>query len=235
MPEPTREEAKDEELKWFRAHYAALSICGHHETDQEETDNGTCVYCQLAEKDMQIHEAAVRIIDADSALKTAQEQIERLDTDLTRSLAAQRDYENANTKLEESLAESSEVCVCGCPPADHESYGEDGESCGKDHECIRTCIAIRDMLAKKDRQIEIAQSDANDWKQGMAGQEDRALDLEGKLQQAEAALKHYADPLSWAGNAKGYDEWVCGAHGQAIARDYFRMAAAIAKAQKEKA
>lgn len=84
---------KDTELKWFRVHYSALSICGHHETDQEEAEDGTCVYCQLAEKDRQI--AAYKLFEArviedageawtddrkkisalESALKTAQEAL----------------------------------------------------------------------------------------------------------------------------------------------------------------
>ena len=38
------------------------------------------------------------------------------------------------------------VCICGCPPSEHTSYGEDGECCEHDdHECIRVCVAARDI------------------------------------------------------------------------------------------
>lgn len=41
------------------------------------------------------------------------------------------------------LEECNAVCLCGCPAGEHESYGEDGESCGHDdHECIRVAPAV---------------------------------------------------------------------------------------------
>jgi hypothetical protein len=46
-------------------------------------------------------------------------------------------------ELESLLRECNAVCLCGCPDADHESYDEDGESCGNDeHECIRVAPAV---------------------------------------------------------------------------------------------
>ena len=41
-------------------------------------------------------------------------------------------------RLTALLHECNAVCLCGCPESEHESYGEDGESCGHDdHECLR--------------------------------------------------------------------------------------------------
>lgn len=41
------------------------------------------------------------------------------------------------------LRESNAVCLCGCPESEHESYGEDGESCADEgHECIRVAPAV---------------------------------------------------------------------------------------------
>jgi hypothetical protein len=64
--------------------------------------------------------------------------------------------------LEARVAEDNEVCLCGC--ADHEQYGEDGESCGSEgHECLRVCPAVaalfaemRDRLTAKARGLEAA-------------------------------------------------------------------------------
>lgn len=56
-------------------------------------------------------------------------------------------------ELKAQLVESNEVCVCGCPPDQHENYGEDGEGCEDDsHECVRTCIAVRDMMQAERKQ-----------------------------------------------------------------------------------
>lgn len=46
-------------------------------------------------------------------------------------------------RLTALLRECNAVCLCGCPDSEHESYGEDGESCGHDdHECIRVAPAV---------------------------------------------------------------------------------------------
>ena len=46
-------------------------------------------------------------------------------------------------ELESLLRECNAVCLCGCPDSEHESYGEDGESCGdEEHECIRVPSAV---------------------------------------------------------------------------------------------
>jgi hypothetical protein len=62
--------------------------------------------------------------------------------------------EKVNASLRERLAEDNEVCVCGCPTDEHESYGEDGEGCGNDdHECVRTCIAVRGIVRSLREQL----------------------------------------------------------------------------------
>ena len=46
-------------------------------------------------------------------------------------------------EFESLLRECNAVCLCGCPDAEHESYGEDGESCGdEEHECVRVAPAV---------------------------------------------------------------------------------------------
>lgn len=59
-------------------------------------------------------------------------------------LVHERDFYKQNSAaLESLLRECNAVCLCGCPDAEHESYGADGESCGNDeHECIRVAPAV---------------------------------------------------------------------------------------------
>lgn len=46
-------------------------------------------------------------------------------------------------RLTALLRECNAVCLCGCPASEHESYGEDGESCADEgHECIRVAPAV---------------------------------------------------------------------------------------------
>lgn len=50
-------------------------------------------------------------------------------------------------ELESLLRECNAVCLCGCPASEHESYGEDGESCADEgHECIRVAPAVLDYV-----------------------------------------------------------------------------------------
>lgn len=65
--------------------------------------------------------------------------------DLAWATWAQKLLDDANRvpELESLLRECNAVCLCGCPDSEHESYGEDGESCGHDdHECIRVAPAV---------------------------------------------------------------------------------------------
>ena len=53
-----------------------------------------------------------------------------------------------NQRLRELLVKSNAVCACGCPADEHESYGEEGESCAnKDHDCVRTSGSVLSMLS----------------------------------------------------------------------------------------
>ena len=47
------------------------------------------------------------------------------------------------SELESLFRECNAVCLCGCPDSEHESYDEDGESCGdEEHVCIRVAPAV---------------------------------------------------------------------------------------------
>ena len=46
-------------------------------------------------------------------------------------------------QLLEVCHESNAVCICGCPVAEHENYGDEGEACEHpEHECLRTSKAV---------------------------------------------------------------------------------------------
>lgn len=60
-------------------------------------------------------------------------------------------------RLTDLLRECNAVCLCGCPESEHESYGEDGESCGHDdHECLRVAPAVLEIVQR----YRVALSDA---------------------------------------------------------------------------
>lgn len=76
-------------------------------------------------------------------------------------LAGLRGYERAATaepaqpagaevaRLTALLRECNAVCLCGCPESEHESYGEDGESCADEgHECIRVAPAVLEIVQR---------------------------------------------------------------------------------------
>lgn len=50
-------------------------------------------------------------------------------------------------RLRGLLAECNAVCLCGCPAEAHESYGEDGEACGKGHDCMRVPRSVATSTA----------------------------------------------------------------------------------------
>lgn len=44
-------------------------------------------------------------------------------------------------------SEDSAACICGCPLDEHETYGEDGESCGNEtHECFRVSASVAETV-----------------------------------------------------------------------------------------
>jgi hypothetical protein len=71
--------------------------------------------------------------------------------DLSRNdMAAIRHALDTIDTLEGGLALDNAICLCGCPSSEHESYGEDGESCGVDgHECIRVAPAVLEIVQRE--------------------------------------------------------------------------------------
>lgn len=60
----------------------------------------------------------------------------------------QRIIEPALVAAREELDIDRAVCLCSCPAGDHESYGEDGESCQDEtHVCLRVAVAVREYVA----------------------------------------------------------------------------------------
>lgn len=58
--------------------------------------------------------------------------------------------ENEIVRLRGLLHECNAVCLCGCPASEHESYGEDGESCGVEgHECLRVAPAVLEIVQRE--------------------------------------------------------------------------------------
>ena len=75
-------------------------------------------------------------------------------------IAEARRARASDAALRAALAETTGVFLCGCPPEDHESYGEDGESCGHDdHECIRTCRAIQTLYTRRSAALKKAEEE----------------------------------------------------------------------------
>jgi hypothetical protein len=50
---------------------------------------------------------------------------------------------------EARILEDNAVCLCPCPPGEHESYGEDGEACGNDCECLRVCEGVKQVFDRQ--------------------------------------------------------------------------------------
>lgn len=60
--------------------------------------------------------------------------------------------ERAEKQLRDELAVERAVCICGCPPGEHESYGDEGETCeNESHECIRVAVAVAQIAANMSR------------------------------------------------------------------------------------
>jgi len=71
-----------------------------------------------------------------------------------------RRAEAEREQLLERVKEDNAVCICGCSEGDHERY-DDGESCAnEEHECIRTCLAIRHLYVEMRKRAEKAERKA---------------------------------------------------------------------------
>lgn len=57
------------------------------------------------------------------------------------------------TRRGERIKEDNAVCICGCPPEAHE-MDDCGESCADEsHECLRVCVAVREMWVRRGERI----------------------------------------------------------------------------------
>lgn len=100
---------------------------------------------------------------------------------------------------EATLKELSE-CACGCPMTQHESYGEDGESCGNDnHDCVRVfpAVALRlrgleGWVRDLEAELDACHDDASSPEYQPSDVTDRLRSAETRAWEAEvaAAEKH---------------------------------------------
>ena len=79
-----------------------------------------------------------RIEQLSEEVAEAERKIDDLRDEVSAQTARAEEAEASLAEREALLHECNAVCLCGCPESEHESYGEDGESCGHDdHECLR--------------------------------------------------------------------------------------------------
>jgi len=94
-------------------------------------------------------------------------------------------------ELEREIAEltarvhaDNAVCLCGCHESEHESHGEDGESCAEpNHECLRVPVAARDYAAKLRALNERMEELIREW---VKADYENAFD--GSIERAESGL-----------------------------------------------
>jgi hypothetical protein len=131
-----------------------------HRHDEERFNTyGECFQCTILTLEKELAAAYGRVGDW-------QDRVMTLESDLKAATEIATIVQQENASLRERLAEDNEVCVCGCPTDEHESYGEDGEGCGNDdHECVRTCIAVRGIVRSLREQLAKAQviHERNGW------------------------------------------------------------------------
>ena len=79
----------------------------------------------------------------------AERKIDELRDELSAQTARAEEAEASLAEREEALRECNAVCLCGCPESEHESYGEDGESCADEsHECLRVAPAVLGIVQR---------------------------------------------------------------------------------------
>lgn len=84
--------------------------------------------------------------------------------------------------LTEALEELS-ACVCGCPLADHENYGEDGISCEVEgHECLHCYPAVAQMFKTLTERVAALE------RRAVAAEEDWQTSV-GDLRAAQATVR----------------------------------------------
>ncbi len=78
---------------------------------------------------------------SDLATLTEEREIAKNHADRVKS-ALLNGADETRERLLERIRQDNAFCICGCPDSEHESYGEDGESCENPrHECVRVCAA----------------------------------------------------------------------------------------------
>ncbi len=120
------------------------------ECERDESDRRRSDTLELTNE--LLDDAQRKLVAAESTLAAEREEHER-----TKRTLAER---------EAVLRECNAVCLCGCPASEHESYGEDGESCGHYyHECVRVAPAVLAAMqterARAERLAEAAKAAVN--------------------------------------------------------------------------
>ncbi len=92
-------------------------------------------------------------------------------------------------------------CICGCPDSEHESYGEDGESCENPrHECTRVCAAAASIVESLRFEVARLTEITNDAQRRLdVAREERDeiyADRAGKQSLIEQWEKRYNDDLA---------------------------------------
>jgi hypothetical protein len=91
--------------------------------------------------------------------------------------------------LRERLNADNAVCLCGCPDGDHESYGEDGESCAnEDHQCLRVAVGVQQVFAALRERLALADAA---WQRVFTAV-DKAMDTRDLIHVLDA-IRHYRE------------------------------------------
>ena len=124
-----------------------------------------------------------RIEQLSEEVAEAERKIDDLRDEVSAQTARAEEAEASLAEREALLHECNAVCLCGCPESEHESYGEDGESCGHDdHECLRvprSVLAYVETLRRAPVRDEVREA-----------AEDRAHD---SLDEGTLAVEEYYD------------------------------------------
>jgi hypothetical protein len=125
----------------------------------------------------------------DGTWHLTREEIDWLNGAAARETALRTQVED----LKEQLRQERMFCLCGCPASDHESYGEDGESCGdEDHECLLVAPAVRTCFDKLRAQVEELTRERDYHKSRWNPASSQLTALEQRGEQAEARLAEAA-------------------------------------------
>lgn len=89
-------------------------------------------------------------------------------------LSASQEAAQARIAELEAVVTDLSVCACGCPISEHESYGEDGESCENEtHICNRVFPAVAATLRELEAQAAVlAQAVKDSYVQAFEGEND---------------------------------------------------------------